>query len=93
MKNKMQRAQRTLSPEHNDRSKPFHLEAGKIEYGGDVGNESCYRNYKVLDAYATLDELRREAARCAGYHFIDMLYADDAGLLWEIDLKPAMPKD
>lgn len=58
------------------------VEAGKIEGDGE-------RNYKFNENFHSLEAAQKCVRQCQGYHFIDLLYVDDKGLVWNIDLSPA----
>lgn len=82
--------QRQFSAEHNDRTKPFIVEAGKIEDDGQGGD---YFNLKYSDSFATLHEAQAEGIMYAqGCHFIDLLYVDADGKVWNVEFSPALER-
>lgn len=74
--------QKQVRPGYNDRSKPFRVDAGRIE------GPTQERNYKFCDAFATLEEAQAACASCAGYDFIDLHYVDPDGFIFNVVLEP-----
>lgn len=79
--------QRKVEAIYNDRTTPFHVDAGKLEQ---LEDGTVEKNYKVIDQFPTLESALTCVKDCQGYDFVDLLYVDAKGLVWDLALKPKL---